>query len=84
MAEMKDIVKVAVDAYHGNVEQYSVGQSMELLHKALIDANGGSTTLNYKNIRDCARSASGITPEEPGIVSGRSVSFSSSAPRVRR
>ena len=52
MAEMKDIVKVAVVAYHGNVEQYSVGQSMELLHKALIDANGGSTTLNYKNIRD--------------------------------
>ena len=52
MADMKDIVKVAVDAYHGNVEQYSVGQSMELLHKALVDANGGSTTLNYKNIRD--------------------------------
>ncbi len=52
MAEMKDIVKVAVDAYHGNVEQYSVGQSMELLQKALVDANGGSTTLNYKNIRD--------------------------------
>ena len=45
MADMKDIVKVAVDAYHGNVEQYSVGQSMELLHKALVDANGGSTTL---------------------------------------
>lgn len=52
MAEMKDIIKVAVDAYHGKVEQYSVGQSMELLHKALVDANGGSTTLNYKNIRD--------------------------------
>lgn len=52
MAEIKDIVKVAVDAYHGNVEQYSVGQSMELLQKALIEANGGSTTLNYKNIRD--------------------------------
>ncbi len=52
MAEMKDIIKVAVDAYHGNVEQYSVGQSMELLQKALIEANGGSTTLNYKNIRD--------------------------------
>ena len=43
MADMKDIVKVAVDAYHGNVEQYSIGQSMELLHKALVDANGGST-----------------------------------------
>lgn len=52
MADMKDIVKVAVDAYHGNVEQYSVGQSMELLQKALVEANGGSTTLNYKNIRD--------------------------------
>lgn len=52
MADMKDIVKLAVDAYHGNVEQYSVGQSMELLKKALVEANGGSTTLNYKNIRD--------------------------------
>lgn len=52
MAEMKDIVKVAVDAYHGNVEQYSVGQSMELMQKALVEANGGSTVLNYKNIRD--------------------------------
>ena len=52
MAEMNDIVKVAVDAYHGNVESYSVDQSMELLRKALIDANGGDTKLNYKNIRD--------------------------------
>ena len=52
MADMNDIIKVAVDAYHGNVEQYSVGQSMELLQKALVDANGGSTVLNYKNIRD--------------------------------
>lgn len=52
MADMKDIVKVAVDAYHGNVEQYSVGQSMELLQKALVDANGGSTTLDYRKIRD--------------------------------
>lgn len=52
MAEMKDIIKVAVDAYHGNVEKYSIGQSMELLRQALVEANGGSTTLNYKNIRD--------------------------------
>lgn len=52
MAEMKDIIKVAVDAYHGNVEKYSVGQSMDLLRQALVEANGGSTTLNYKNIRD--------------------------------
>ena len=38
MANMNDIVKVATDAYRGNVEKYSVGQSMELLHKALLDA----------------------------------------------
>ena len=30
MAEMKDIIKIAVDAYHGNVEQYSVGQSIRI------------------------------------------------------
>lgn len=52
MADMNNIVKVAVDAYHGNVEKYTFGQSMELLQKALVEANGGSTTLNYRNIRD--------------------------------
>lgn len=52
MAEMKDIVKLAVDTYHGNVEKYSTSQSMDVLREAFIEANGGSTTLNYKNIRD--------------------------------
>lgn len=52
MADMKDIVKVAVDAYHGNVEKYSVGQSQELLQKALVEANNGKTTLDYRAIRD--------------------------------
>lgn len=52
MDEMNNIVKVAVDAYHGNPEKYSVGQSMDLLREAMIQANGGSTVLNYKNIRD--------------------------------
>ena len=52
MSEMKDIVKVAVDAYRGNVEKYSVGQSQDLLRQALIEANGGSTVLDYKKIRD--------------------------------
>ncbi len=52
MADFIDIVKVAVDAYHGKVTQYSVDQSMEVLRQALVDANGGSTTMNYKNIRD--------------------------------
>lgn len=52
MAEMNDIVKVAVDAYRGNVIKYSVNESMDLLREALVAANGGSTKLNYKNIRD--------------------------------
>lgn len=52
MAEFDEIVKVAVDAYRGNVSKYSAGDSMELLHKALVEANGGSTKLDYKRIRD--------------------------------
>lgn len=52
MPEMNDIVKLAVDAYHGTVDKYSVKQSNEVLRQALIEANGGSTVLNYKNIRD--------------------------------
>ena len=52
MADMKEIVKVAVDAYKGKVEKYSVGQSQDLLRQALVEANGGSTVLNFKNIRD--------------------------------
>lgn len=52
MAEMKDIVKLAVDANRGCVERYSVGQAQELLHSALVEANNGCTALNYKNIRD--------------------------------
>ena len=52
MSELKDVVKVAVDAYRGNIEKYSVGQSQDLLRQALIEANGGSTVLDYKKIRD--------------------------------
>ena len=52
MADMKELVKVAIDGYRGHVEKYSVGQSQELLREALVKANGGSTKLNYKAIRD--------------------------------
>lgn len=52
MAEMNDIVRVAVDAYNGNVTKYSVGDSMELLREALVQANGGSTTMDVRAIRD--------------------------------
>ncbi len=52
MAEVKDIVKLAVDAYKGTVEKYSVAQSQEVLRKALVEANNGKTYLDYKSIRD--------------------------------
>ena len=52
MADMNDIVKLAVDAYRGRVEKYSENQSMDVLRQALVEANGGSTVLDYKKIRD--------------------------------
>lgn len=52
MNEIRDIVKLAVDSYKGNVEQYSTRQSQEALYQALIAANNGSTKLNYRDIRD--------------------------------
>lgn len=52
MANINDIVKVAVDARKGRVEKYTMAQSQELIRQALIEANNGSTTLNYRDIRD--------------------------------
>ena len=52
MADMKDIVKLAVDANRGTVENYSMKQSQDVLRQALVDVNNGSTKLNYKDIRD--------------------------------
>lgn len=52
MVEINDIVKLAVDSYKGRPEKYSVEQSQEVLRQALVEANGGSTTLDYKKIRD--------------------------------
>ena len=52
MADVKDIVKLGVDAYKGAPEKYSVEKSMDVLRQALVDANGGSTKLDYKKIRD--------------------------------
>jgi hypothetical protein len=49
----KNLIKLAVDAYKGHVAgNYSVDDSMEVLRQALIEANGGSTTLDYRAIRD--------------------------------
>jgi len=52
MADMKDIVRLAVDNYHGRVEKYSKSETTETLRQALVELNGGSTKLNYKDIRD--------------------------------
>lgn len=50
MDNMNDIVKLAVDLYHGNVQKYSKSEANNALRQALIELNGG-TTLNYKNLR---------------------------------
>ena len=52
MAEMNDIVRLAVDAYKGSVEKYSVQQSEDTVRQALIEANNGKTYLDYRDIRD--------------------------------
>lgn len=52
MADFKDVINLGVDAYHGNVEKYSTAQSMDVLRQALVEANNGSTKLNYRDIRD--------------------------------
>lgn len=52
MADIKDIVKLGIDGYKGSVEKYSVKQSQDALRQALIEANNGSTKLDYKAIRD--------------------------------
>ena len=52
MADMNEIVRLAVDAYHGVTTKYSVNESMDTLRQALVAANNGSTVMNYKDIRD--------------------------------
>lgn len=52
MAEMNEIVKLAVDGYKGTVEKYSIRESQDTVRNALIAANNGKTSLNFKDIRD--------------------------------
>ncbi|MBQ0036420.1 MAG: hypothetical protein KBT35_05840 [Firmicutes bacterium] len=49
-----NIVKLAVDRYFGRgaAENYSSEDTMETLRQALIEANNGSTKLDYRAIRD--------------------------------
>lgn len=52
MADKNQIVQVAVDAYHNEVTKYSLQDSTKLLREALVQANNGSTRIDYKAVRD--------------------------------
>ena len=49
-----NIVKLAVDLANGRTEKYSKAEANKVMREALIDINGGSTTLDYKRMRDGA------------------------------
>lgn len=50
---MDNLVKLAVDSYKNKAAgNYSTEDNMTVLRNALIEANNGSTKLNYKAIRD--------------------------------
>lgn len=50
--DMNALVKLAVDSYKGKVEKFSADQQQDALRQALVEANNGKTTLNYRDIRD--------------------------------
>ena len=53
MATRQDIVKLALDTYHNRVSgNFSNEDSAKVLRQALIDANGGSTKIDIKTLRD--------------------------------
>lgn len=49
---MNELVKLAIDAHNGSVEKYSVRDAQDTLRQALIEANGGSTKMDIRAIRD--------------------------------
>ncbi len=51
MAEVANIIQLAVDAYHNKVEKYSQGEALDELRKALIVANDGKNYLDVKSLR---------------------------------
>lgn len=52
MADNKDIVRLAVDRFHGKVEGYSEKESSNILYQAILEANNGKTYLDVRDIRD--------------------------------
>lgn len=47
---MQDIVRVALDVVKNNVQEYSTKEGSNAVRNALIEANGGKTTLNYADV----------------------------------
>lgn len=62
MADMTNIVKLAIDNRRGSVEKYSLSESNKVLREALVDVNNGKTTLDIRAIRD------GKCPELFGFI----------------
>lgn len=62
MADMTNIVKLAIDNRRGSVEKYSLSESNKVLREALVEVNNGKTTLDIKAIRD------GKCPELFGFI----------------
>ena len=53
MADVKNLVKICLDSRNNRVAgNYSAQDGMETLRQALIEENGGSTTLDFRAIRD--------------------------------
>jgi len=52
MNELEKLVKLALDAHNGTIQKYSMDEAQDTLRQALIEANGGSTKLDYRALRD--------------------------------
>lgn len=52
MDELKSLVTLAVDGYYNRVKNYSVDTAEKTLREALVEANGGSTKIDIRKIRD--------------------------------
>lgn len=52
MAETNDIIRIAVDAYHGKVQNYSLEDSQSLIREHLIKLNNNKTSIDLRDIRD--------------------------------
>ena len=49
---VREIVKMGIDGYRNRLATYSVKESQDTIRDALIDANNGSTVLDWRAVRD--------------------------------